>query len=224
MQIMMPCFSKGKLVKSHPQTSFSLAVCLQKSRVYRRRKKAGAGSRGEALGSWWDPSEVCMGFASLEPGLPPQEGTSCSGMAVLGTRALPAVSFVFANLRTRVGGRRSRRRREVVLSCIKTALWGFSVLHVFLLFWVGWLTESSPSALPSSPFYWGEIHICDINHFLKQYSFSFFKKSWVTPAKGVKVKFLFEEFMLWFLLLPITLIPQCLGHRLQDNPFKESFC
>ena len=49
MQIMMPCFSKGKLVKSHPQTSFSLAVCLQKSRVYRRRKKAGACS-GEGRG------------------------------------------------------------------------------------------------------------------------------------------------------------------------------
>lgn len=63
-----------------------------------------------------------MGFASLEPGLPPQEGTSRSGLAVLGTRAIPAVSFAFANLRTRVGGRRSRRRKEVVLSCIKTAL------------------------------------------------------------------------------------------------------
>ena len=62
MQIMMPCFSKGKLVKSHSQTSFSLAVCLQKSREYRRRRKAGAGSTGAGERPS-GPGEIAQRFA-----------------------------------------------------------------------------------------------------------------------------------------------------------------
>lgn len=75
----------------------------------------GAGERRSGPGELlrW----VCMAIASLEPVLLPQEGTSCPGLAVLGTRAVPAVSFAFANLCTRVLRRRARRKGSCVKLC-----------------------------------------------------------------------------------------------------------
>jgi len=58
---------------------------------------------------------VCMGFVSLEPVLLPQEEISCSGLAVLGTQAVPSVSFAFASRCKGVLGRRARRKG----SCVK---------------------------------------------------------------------------------------------------------